>query len=215
MKYFLQIFETYLMVLVHPFRIHHQFRFQIPISNHGGYLYQPLTLAEAIGISWIFAIFRGIFRIILLNLFLESFLSISDDFLMLKDLIYQSGISSYYFLLFSLALDVIFFPIGTIILTELWAWVIRHYSNWLDSNLPKEQIADQITTHALSSNLFTIIPFIGDLFQGILYYFLIYAGLRANLGASKSLSWIILLTPTVFVLMLISLLSLLVFYLVI
>lgn len=207
--------ETYLMVLIHPFRIHQQFRFNLPIPNHEGHVYQPLTLAESLGISWIFAILRGLARIIILNFFLHSFLSMqSEQFPFLQELLQSSGTSSYYFFLFSAALDIIFFPIGTIVMTEVWAWIIRKYSEWLNPELPHEDIADQITTHALASNLFSIIPFIGDVIQGILYYFLLYAGLRSNLGATRSLAWVILLTPTLFLLMTFSTLLFIIFYLV-
>lgn len=203
------------MVLVHPFRIHQQFRFQLPIPNHEGYLYQPLTLAESLGISWIFAIIRGLGKIIILNFFLQSFLSMqSDNYPFLQELLVSSGSSTYYFLLFSAALDIIFFPVAAIVMTELWAWIIRKYANALNPDLPADEIADQITTHALSSNLFTIIPFIGDLIQSFLYYFLLYAGIRSNLGASRSLTWVILLTPTIFFFMLVSLLIFMIFYLV-
>jgi uncharacterized membrane protein YjgN (DUF898 family) len=214
MKNFLGLFETYLMVLVHPFRIHQQFRYKLQLPQHDGVTYEPLTLAESLGISWIFALIRGLARIIILNFFLSSFLKLqSENFPFLQELIESSGAASYYFFLFSAALDIIFFPIGAIVLTEVWAWIIRRYSRFLNPNLPHEEIADQITTHALSSNLFSIIPFIGDIIQLFLYYFLLYAGLRSNLGASRSLSWVILMTPTVFFLMLISLLAVIVFYL--
>lgn len=209
------LLETYIMTLVHPFRIHQQFRFHLPLPNQDGHLYAPLTLAEAIGISWIFAIMRGLLKIVILNFFLQSFLSMqSTEFVFLQELMRGSGFSTYYFLLFSAALDIIFFPIGTIIVTEFWAWVIRRYAKWLNPELPADEIADQITTHALSSNIFNIIPFIGDFIQILLYYFLLYAGLRANLGASKSLAMVILSTPTVLMLMVLSLLSFAVFYLV-
>jgi hypothetical protein len=215
MKISTQIIETYLMVLVHPFRIHQQFRFHIPIPNHEGHIYEPLTLAESLGISWIFAIIRGLTRIIILNFFLQTFLSMqSEDFPFLQDLIKSSGLSSYYFFLFSAALDIIFFPVSTIVLTEVWNWVIKKYAQWLGPELPHSEIADQITTHALSSNLFTIIPFLGDLIQMVLYYFLLYAGMRSNLGASRSLCFVILLTPTLFLLMLMSLIGVGVFYLI-
>lgn len=214
-KSFSQMIETYLTVLVHPFRIHQQFRHHLPIPNHEGHLYEPLTLAESIGISWIFAIMRGLCKIIIMNFFLQSFLKMqSDSFPILQELLQSSGISTYYFLLFSAALDIIFFPVATIVMTEVWSWVIRKYATILNENLPAEDIADQITTHALSSNVFTIIPFIGDVIQSLLYYFLLYAGIRSNLGASRSLTWVILLTPTILLLMLMSIMAFFVFYLV-
>lgn len=215
MKTLTQMIETYFMVLVHPFRIHQQFRHALPIPNHDGHLYQPLTLAESIGISWIFAIIRGLAKIIIMNFFLQSFIQMqSKNFPFLEELLTSSGTSTYYFLLFSAALDLIFFPIGMIVMTEVWSWVIRKYATWLNENLPAEEIADQITTHALSSNLFSIIPFVGDIIQTGLYYFLLYAGIRSNLGASRSLTWVILLTPTILLLMFMSLMAFIIFYLV-
>lgn len=215
MKTLQQLIETYLMVLVHPFRIHQQFRFRLPLPHHEGHLYEPLTLAESLGISWIFAIIRGLGKIIVINFFLNSFLNMqSESFPFLQDILKSSGSSTYYFLLFSAALDIIFFPVATIVLTEVWSWVIRKYASFLNPDLPVDEIADQITTHALSSNLFTIIPFIGDLIQTFLYYFLLYAGLRSNLGTSRSLAFVILLTPTMAFFMIASLMLFILFYLV-
>ena len=215
MKTMTGLIETYLMVLVHPFRIHQQFRFNLPLPGHDGHMYPPLTLAESLGISWVFAILRGLGKIIILNFFLHSFLKMqSENFPFLQELFQSSGSSTYYFLLFSAALDIVFFPVGAIIMTELWSWVIRKYAGWLNPELPAEQIAEQITTHALCSNLFTIIPFIGDFIQTLLYYFLIYAGLRSNLETSRSLAWIILMTPTILALMIFSLMAFMIFYLV-
>ena len=215
MKTMSQMIETYLMVLVHPFRIHQQFRHKLSLGEENTTVFEPLTLAESLGISWIFAILRGLCKIIILNFFLQSFMTMqSEDFPFLQEMLKSSGTSTYYFLLFSAALDIIFFPIATLVLTEVWSWVIRKYAGWLNPELPAEEIADQITTHALSSNLFAIVPFVGDIVQSALYYFLLYAGLRSNLGTSRSLAWVILLTPTVFGLMLLSLLFFTFFYLV-
>jgi hypothetical protein len=209
------LFETYVMTLVHPFRIHHQFRHELPLPDQGDHRFEPLSLAESIGISWVFAIVRGLFKIFVLNFFLQSFLSFQGpEFTILQDLVRTSGFSTYYFFLFSAALDIIFFPVGAVVVTEVWSWIIRVYARWLNPELPGEEIAHQITIGALSSNLFNIIPFVGDVIQLFLYLFLLYAGLRANLGASRSLAFVILLTPTVFFFMVLGLFSVLFFYLV-
>ncbi len=214
MKNLIPILETYVMVLVHPFRIHHEFRYKLPVPGEGEPLV-PLTLTEALSVSWVFAILRGLCKILIINYFLQSFISMqSETFPFLQMMMEGTGFSTYYFLIFSSALDIIFFPIGALVVTEFWAWVIRAYAKILNPDLPREDIADQITTHALSSNLFNMVPFIGDLIQPILYYFLLFAGLRSNLGASRSLAWVILLTPTILGLMLLSLLFFTLFYLV-
>ncbi len=210
-----ELLETYLMTLVHPFRIHQQFRHNLPLPNQEGHLYEPLTLAESIGISWVFAIIRGLFKIVIINFVLQAFMSMqSPEFSILQDLVQSSGFSTYYFLLFSAALDIIFFPIGAILITQVWGWLIRLYANWLNPELPGDDIAHQITVSALSSNLFNIVPFIGDVVQFFLYHFLLYAGLRSNLGASRPLAMVILLTPTIVFMMMMSLMFFLFFYLV-
>lgn len=210
-----QILETYIMVLVHPFRIHQQFRHRLPIPGTDGHIYEPLKLSEAIGVSWVFAVIRGLFKIVILNFFLQSFMSLESlEFEILQDLVRTSGFSTYYFFLFSAALDIIFFPVGAILVTEFWAWIIRSYARILNPELPADDIASDITVGALSSNLFNIIPFVGEVIQFFSYIFLLYAGLRANLGASRSLAMVILLTPTVLFFMFISLVLFLIFYLV-
>lgn len=215
MKAIFELLETYLMVLVHPFRIHQQFRHQVSLPGHENQTRVPLTLSEALSISWLFAIIRGLCKLVLLNFFLQSFMGLqSENFPILQDLLVSSGLSTYYFLLFSASLDIIFFPITALVMTEVWAWMIRTYSKWLNPDLPHEEIADQITTHALSSNLFSIIPFVGDIIQSFLYYFLLYAGLRSNLGTSRTLAWVILITPTLLATMVFSLIAFVGFYLV-
>lgn len=211
----IDLLETYVMTLVHPFRIHQQFRHQLPLPHQGGHLLEPLTLAESIGISWVFAIVRGLFKIVILNFFLQSFLSFeTPEMGVLQDLVRTSGFSTYYFLLFSAALDIIFFPVGAMVITEVWSWIIKVYARWLNPELPADDISHQITVGALSSNLFNIVPFVGDMIQFFLYLFLLYAGLRSNLGATRSLAMVILLTPTVLFLMVLSLIFFLFFYLV-
>ena len=215
MNNILSLFETYFMVLVHPFRIHQQFRYQVAMPHHDGHLYAPLSLAESLSMSWIFAIIRGIAKLLILNFFFQSFLSMqSENFPFIEDLMESSGYSTYYLILFSAALDIIFFPIAALVMTEVWAFVIRLFCGWLNPDLPKEDVADQITTHALSSNVFSMVPFIGDIVQPLFYYFLIYAGLRSNLGASRSLAYVIIMTPTLIAIMLLSLAILVGFYLV-
>ena len=215
MKAILDLLETYFMVLVHPFRIHQQFRHRVALSGQDGHLFEPLKLSEALGISWVFAIIRGLAKLVVMNFFLQSFINMqSESFPILQDIVMSSGVSTYYFLLFSASLDIIFFPITALVLTEFWSWLIRTYSKWLNPELPHEDIGDQVSTHALSSNILCIIPFIGDLIQTGLYFFLLYAGLRSNLGASRSLATVILLTPTILAMMLFSGLGFAIFYLV-
>ena len=51
MKSLTELMETYLLVLVHPFRIHQQFRHQLALPGQENHLHEPLKLSEALGIS--------------------------------------------------------------------------------------------------------------------------------------------------------------------
>lgn len=212
-KKFISKLETYLLVVIHPFKIHQQFHSQIPLYSYDSSLQVPLTLAESLGFSWIFSFLRGLFRIIFLNLFLNLLFTFQSDSLsLLEEMMRDSGLMTYSFFLITLALDVIFFPIGQFILTEFWSFLIKFYAKILNPQLPVAEISQQISVHALSSNVFLLIPVVGDVIQSFYYIFLLYAGLRANLCASRSLSLVILMTPILALIMLIALILVIGFY---
>ncbi|HLW56528.1 MAG TPA: hypothetical protein VKY27_04030 [Bacteriovoracaceae bacterium] len=205
MNSFKDILETYFTVLVHPFKVHGQFRFQMPSTSE--FSLKPLTLAEAIGVSWVFSILRGFLKILILNFFI---IGVGSSFsgVELGGLFSRSMSSGYAFFVLSTALDILFFPIAALIINSYWAWVIRLFIRWLNPKLDREKIADEITTHALSSHVLGIIPFIGEFFQFLYYYFLLYAGLRGNLGASRSFSLVVLVSPLLVIFMILTLLTL-------
>ena len=45
MKSILELFETYLMVLVHPYRIHQQFRYHVSLPGQENHLFAPFQQA--------------------------------------------------------------------------------------------------------------------------------------------------------------------------
>jgi len=210
MNSFKDVLETYFTVLLHPFKVHGQFRFQM--SSTSEFSLKPLTLAEAVGVSWVFCIVRGFLKILILNLLIVT-VGTTFSGLEIGGLFSQSMSSGYTFFVISSALDILFFPIAALIINGYWAWVIRLFTKWLNPDLDREKIADQITTHALSSHIIGIIPFVGEFFQFLGYYFLLYAGLRANLGASRSFSLVVLVSPILLIMMLLSLLGVVLFYL--
>lgn len=204
MNSFRDILDTYFTVLIHPFKVHSQFRFQMPSTSE--FSLKPLSLAEAVGVSWFFCIMRGFLKILILNFLL---ISVGNTFsgIDLGGLFSNSMSSGYTFFVVSSALDILFFPIAALIINRYWAWVIGLFIKWLNPELDREKIADQITTHALSSHVIGVIPFVGEFFQFFYYYFLLFAGLRANLGASRSFSLVVLISPILFILVLLALFS--------
>ncbi len=211
----LKLFETYLLPIVHPFRIHRHFHMNSPLPGREGETVGALNLSEALLFSWIFAVLKGLMRIVLINIFIQSFIALqSDSFPFFEIVAQEAGLTTYYFLLFSAMLDIMFFPIITMVTTEFWNWVIRQFAKAMNFEGDQEEVAHQITVTALSSYIFFLIPLVGEVIQAVMYYLMLYAGLRENLRASKSLAVVILVAPIVIMMMLLCLAGLILFYLI-
>lgn len=212
MQAVLQLFETYLLPIVHPFRIHRHFHMNLPLPGREGESVGALNLSEALLFSWMFAVLKGLMRIVLINIFIQSFISFqSENFPFFEMVAQEAGLTTYYFLLFSAMLDIVFFPILTMVTTEFWAQVIRIFAKLMKFEGDSEEAAHQITVTALSSYVFFLVPLIGELIQTIMYYLMLYAGLRENLRASKSLAFVILVAPGILFMMLLCLAGLALF----
>lgn len=206
-------FHSYALCLLRPKLMLDWLRFGI-----APYADRELPYPEVgvqIGISWSFAILQGLSRLMLANLMMHLFIHFqnsNDFFYALVDV--EDGLFPYYFLIFSTALDLVFFPIMTLVSTELWNFVLKLYANWLQVEGDRDELVRDITSVALSSNFFLVVPIIGVVFQQISWMILLYIGCRHQLGASRSLAFLILMTPTVVMLMGVSLLALGIFYLI-
>ena len=172
-------------------------------------------ITSQVALSWAMAIIQGIARLMLANMMVQLFLYFqneNDFFYALVDT--EDGLFPYYLLLFSTAIDLIFFPILTLVVTEFWNFLLRLYAMFLGIEGDRAELARDITTVALSSNFFLVVPVIGVVFQQLAWLYLLYVGCRHRMGASRALSIVILITPTVFLLMGISMVVLGIFYLI-
>mgnify|MGYP001627361022 CR=1 FL=1 len=170
-----------------------------------GELERP-DLVSQVALSWAMALVQGFARLLMANVLVQLFLAYhnhNDLFSFFIDV--QDGLFPYYFLVLSTALDLVFFPILTLVQTQVWAFVLRLYARALHLPGDEGDIAEQVTNVALSSHFFLLVPIIGPVFQQLSWLYLLYVGCRHRLGASRSLSIVILLTPTVVTLMLVSL----------
>lgn len=171
-------------------------------------------VSHQIGISWVLAALQAIARLLVANVFIQLFLNFQEsDHFLAAFVDTESGLLPYYILVFSTALDLIFFPILTLVVTEVWNVVFRFYAKALKHTEDPSDIASDITNVALSSHFFLVLPIIGPVFQQLAWLYLLYVGCRHRLGASRSLSLVILVTPTIVMLMGVSLLVLGLFYL--
>jgi hypothetical protein len=205
-------FHSYLLCLLRP-------KLVLDWLKHGiaPYSDQELPfpdLAPQISISWAFAVVQGLSRLLMANLIMQLFIHFQNSnnfFFSFIDV--QDGLFPYYFMLFSTALDLVFFPIIAFVTVEFWNFIFRTYAGFLKVSGDRDEIAKDITNVALSSNFFLLLPIIGIVFKQLAWLYLLYVGCRHQLGASRVLTILILATPTVLMLMAVSLVTLIIFYL--
>ena len=205
------ILESYLFALLHPKKTLDYLDYNISLWEGGDKL-PKLTLAHSLSVSWAFAMLRAIMRLLLANIVVKIFVGFQSDNPFFNFIETDSGLLPYYFLLFSTALDVIFFPVVAFITVEMWNLILFFYGQLLNLQTDLKSRVENINTVALTSNLFLAVPFFGQILQELARYVLMYVGIRKSLGASRSLSIIILLTPLLLIVALSSVLLLVIIY---
>lgn len=192
---FLEVIESYFLNLMHPYQVHNYLKDGTSL-NANGEKFQKITSYEAIGISWIFILLRAFFRIALLNSMILIILKFANEnFSFISQFTQGGGLSSYYFLILSTILDVIFFPLITVLVIEFWEFVIRFFASLKGIKENKNQLAEEIMTVSLSSYVLGIIPIIGDIAQSFASMFLVYVGIRNRLDATRLEAFLIIISP--------------------
>ena len=190
----LDIFTTYSTYLIHPFKTH-----EALISNDKEYLPRDISLYESLGISWLFIILSAFFKLVVLTFFLSIFLDLSADASELIESVYSGDrYVGFYFVILSTILDAVFFPLITLFVIQFWDLVIKFYAYICGIEGDIDKKSKDILSISLSSNMFVIIPILGDVFQRFAQIIQMYAGLRRQLNFSAGASLCVLLTPYLF-----------------
>lgn len=203
--------EGYLYGLIHPNKVHQSYRHGIPLPSTFGGEIEKVSLTEALSFSWAFIILKSMLQIAVLYAFASSFEGLTIPIEGEMELaLPTTKVSSYLFMLGTLIFNVIFFPVFKLIAILIWKMILSLYAYLLQTEDDEEEIAEQILTVSLSSYFLELVPFIGELFQQLGQIVLMYSGCRRNLGASRTLSVIIILTPYFLVFSVLCVISLLV-----
>lgn len=207
-------FHTYLLCLTQPGKMHQWLKYEVAPWNDGILPPKP-TLVASVSASWVMAILQGLAKIALASIILNFLLQFQQDsdlsFVIIEG---DKELIPYYLLVLSTSLDIIFFPVLMLVVTQFWIFVIQAFGWMLGIEKNERQlIAEDITVVALSSNFFLALPIAGIFLQKLSWLYLMYAGLRKNLGASRSLSLVILFAPTLILSMIFGALFLGFFYL--
>ncbi len=204
-KYFSQMieqFESYLLALIHPYKTADSLQHNISID---GNIFKPrkLDLATSIAISWVFRLINGILRVAFIWIMLILFDQESNPLfkqLASSDLFSSTHQLSLMLFLLPLFIEVLFFPMLTYFLSSFWIWSIALQLYFTSKRDQREQLAESIVTHALPTHLFTVIPAIGDFFQGIAFMFYLYIGLRRQAMLNRFLAIFVVFSPILVIL---------------
>lgn len=197
-------FENYMTFLIHPFKTHEQLLLEEDSKLR-------LTPYESLTVSWVFVIFNGLCRIILLNMLLHFFISFfQSEVPYVSDIIDLNQFSAFYVFILSAIMDIIFYPLFGLFLIQFWTFIINMFGQLLGEEQNLVQKTEDIISVYLSSHFLRIIPFIGDSLQGLIALILLYSGMRIQLKASPLLSFCIVMTPVLLLLMLLSIILILV-----
>ncbi len=201
----LEVLRTYVHYLIHPFKTHEQFlypdRFEGELSDYSSY--------QSLSISWVFVVFNGIGRVVLLNLVLVMMVGLLAE-TELSSVVNIGEIPSLYLIILSTVLDVIFFPLFGFFIIQFWDIVIRAVGFLLETPGNLALKADRIISVYFSANIFRVIPVLGGPIKSFAGMLLLYAGLRKQLNASPLLAACVVLTPMLFILVVVSMIMLLV-----
>jgi hypothetical protein len=189
----MKLLSSFFYNLVYPFRAHEYYKGKVVNVFDENHVWK-LNLYESISLSWLFVIINGLLRILFIHTIINMFVGDSPT-VMGIELWPSDHFSSFYFILISIVLDMVFHPLFTLIMVQIWELIIKAYAHVLEIEGDWDEIAESIMTVSLSSYFFKIIPFIGDFLQSIFKFILMYSGLRVRLGASRMLTLVILLTP--------------------
>jgi hypothetical protein len=188
--------EVYFYSLVHPYKVHDSLRNNIPIESYFGGELELISFTEAISISWVIKIIRGMLQLLIISFFTTALFSYTLPGSGWGEAFYESSkVNGYLIVTVTLILEVIFFPLAALFFAEFWMMLIKTYVWLMRPDEEGQDIAQEIVVVSMSSHVFEIIPFVGDFIQKISSFFLLYVGLRRNLKVSKSLSLLILATP--------------------
>lgn len=157
---------------------------------------RSITYVELMGISWALHMLYAFYSIFALYLGVKSYdyFSSSKDFshFVLESFSFKLQKMS----LISTLFGVVFYPFIFQFAYKFWQALFRFYSKLFESDsIALEEEGEEILSSAFSSNLFLMIPIIGNVLSNIAFYFFLYQGLRRKYEFTSLQASLVLITP--------------------
>lgn len=151
---------------------------------------------ELMGISWALHILYAFYSIFALYLGVKSFeyFSSSSDlsYLVLESINFKMQKLSLFSTLFGVILYPFIFQFGY----KFWKAIFKFYVNLFDSREKQvDEWDDDILSSAFSSNLFLLLPIVGNILSNIALAFFLFQGLKRNYKFTSLQASLVLITP--------------------
>ena len=157
-----------------------------------------LDFASFATISWAFVLIFAIYSLIFFHFgqYLSDDLS-EDGFLasVLGGSLFQKKI-----FIISLLFEAVFFPLAAWVYIKFWRVIISFFANLFDKNVERESL-DEVVNTSLVGNFFLLIPILGKMIKSVSQIFYIFIGLKHNLKFTTTQSFIVVISPLIFIAM--------------
>jgi hypothetical protein len=185
--------ETYFSASMNPFRIHEYFKYGIPLTGKEDVKLGRVYLTESILISWGFYILNCFYILVTYLISHDSILAAQEE---LRQFVAAPNNFTIIVLITFLMVKSLFFPIFCFIHVGFWKIVLFIFAELLEiKEEDREEIIDDIISISYSSHVFLAIPYFGTVVQYIDELMLMYSGIKTRMGASRSLTLLIVSFP--------------------
>ena len=214
-----ELFSKYINIFFHPFISHGELRSKRLDIDHGQVLSVvegaefnrgkvvldegdsgEVTFTEALGVSWVFMMIKTFYSLIFIHIGIHFFQYLGDHTEFKKILLPGLQVGSQKLSLFIVLLEVAIFPLFVWIYVKFWSVIIRFFSNLFETPNSEEGVR-QVVNYSLSSHFFYLIPIFGELGKHVSSLFLIFAGLKRNLGLNNLQSLLVIVSPLIMFMM--------------
>lgn len=187
-------FRSFFLSLMSPLKMLDYYLDNIPLPEEEGEDLK-LKLSESILCAWSFHIGNAIISVAFYFLMSTSITSSITEFLEIADkVIPRKFLTPHAFFIFSLAQDMILFPLFAYLGIKLSTLFIRFYAFVLGDNI-KDSDIESVFNIALSSHTLSIIPIVGVSFQKLFYWFYFFLGTRKLFKGSNFIAFMVVVSP--------------------
>lgn len=210
-----ELFIKYINIFFHPFVSHGELRRKRQDIDHGHVLSMvggtefnrgtvvldetesgEVTFTEALGVSWIFMMIKTLYSLVFIHIGIHFFQYLGEHTEFKKIILPGIQVGSQKLSLFIILMEVALFPFFVWVYVKFWSVIIRFFTNLFETPNSEEGLR-QVVNYSLSSHFFYLIPIFGELGKHVSSLFLIFAGLKRNLGFNNLQSLLVIVSPLI------------------